>query len=280
MRKITKIIVHCSATAAGRDFSAADIDRWHRARGFNGIGYHYVVKLDGTVEKGRSESVMGAHCLGQNANSIGVCYIGGLKSDGKTPADTRTEAQKRALKSLIGDLKKRYPGATVHGHREFAAKACPCFDAAREYAAGLLGVIVLMSLLLASCSSGKRVLKEQGEMVQVAEVARREESVRIDSVLKVMEAEADSVRIGIEYEPLAQGIKRSVKVSVYGPKRRERQAQARVETRQESRAESVTVRENASAEERRSGGGAPPWLTAGILLAALGIAAWGLFRTQ
>ena len=135
MRKITEIIVHCSATPAGKDFGAADIDRWHRARGFRRIGYHYVVRLDGSVEPGRPESEQGAHCLGHNACSIGVCYIGGLASDGRTPRDTRTPAQKESLARLIADLRRRYPGVSVHGHREFAAKACPCFDAAREYAA-------------------------------------------------------------------------------------------------------------------------------------------------
>ena len=78
MRKIDSVIIHCSATKAGMDFSVADIDRWHRAQGMNGIGYHYVVRLDGTVEKGREVEVAGAHCLGWNGRSIGICYIGGL----------------------------------------------------------------------------------------------------------------------------------------------------------------------------------------------------------
>ncbi len=133
-RKITEIIVHCSATPAGRDVSAADIDRWHRARGFVQIGYHYVVRLDGSVEVGRAESKIGAHCLGHNANSIGVCYVGGCKADCTTPCDTRTPAQKSALVSLLRQLLERYPGAVVHGHRDFAAKACPSFDATAEYA--------------------------------------------------------------------------------------------------------------------------------------------------
>ena len=127
MRKICKIIVHCSATAEGRDFGAADIDRWHRERGFEMIGYHYVVRLDGRVETGRPEGRVGAHCLGHNSDSIGVCYIGGLTRKGR-PADTRTEAQRRALRALCAKLQARYRGATLHGHREFAAKACPCFD--------------------------------------------------------------------------------------------------------------------------------------------------------
>lgn len=128
MRKITKIIIHCSATPQGRHVTAKDIDSWHRARGFNSIGYHYVVLLDGTVETGRPLSTVGAHCLGQNSCSIGICYIGGLLKDCKTPADTRTPAQKQALRSLVAELKKRFPGVTLHGHCEFANKACPCFD--------------------------------------------------------------------------------------------------------------------------------------------------------
>ena len=94
MRKIDSVIIHCSATKAGMDFSVADIDRWHRAQGMNGIGYHYVVRLDGTVEKGREVEVAGAHCLGWNGRSIGICYIGGLDTNGN-PADTRTNEQKK-----------------------------------------------------------------------------------------------------------------------------------------------------------------------------------------
>lgn len=137
MRSIEKIILHCSATVQGRDFGSKDIDRWHRARGFRCIGYHYVVRLDGSVERGRGEQEIGAHCLGQNAHSLGVCYIGGLASDGKTPRDTRTPEQKRALTGLLRELKGRYPSATLHGHREFAAKACPCFDVKKEYGGGV-----------------------------------------------------------------------------------------------------------------------------------------------
>lgn len=128
MRKITKLIIHCSATPEGRDYTVADIDRWHRARGFKGIGYHYVIYRDGSVHPGRAVEVIGAHCTGQNANSIGICYIGGLAADGKTAKDTRTPAQKEALRKLVAELKTKYPGVTVHGHREFANKACPCFD--------------------------------------------------------------------------------------------------------------------------------------------------------
>lgn len=130
MRKIDKIIVHCTATPAGREVTVADVRRWHKARGFRTIGYHYLVYLDGTVHAGRRESEVGAHCLGQNARSIGVCYVGGLDAATGEPRDTRTPAQRRALRELVGSLRRRYPNATVHGHREFAAKACPCFDIA------------------------------------------------------------------------------------------------------------------------------------------------------
>lgn len=128
MRRITEIILHCAATPEGRDYTVAQIDQWHRARGFRGVGYHWVVYRDGSVHPGRPEADQGAHCTGHNAQSIGVCYIGGCAKDGKTPKDTRTTAQKAALEKLVKELLKRYPGATVHGHNEFAAKACPSFD--------------------------------------------------------------------------------------------------------------------------------------------------------
>lgn len=127
MRNITKIIVHCSATPEGRDFTVADIDKWHRQRGWQGIGYHYVVYRDGSIHEGRNIAKVGAHTSGHNANSIGVCYIGGVAADGKTPKDTRTDAQKVALRNLVKLLQKQFPNASVHGHYEFAAKACPSF---------------------------------------------------------------------------------------------------------------------------------------------------------
>ncbi len=128
MRKITKIIIHCSATPEGRDYTVADIDRWHKQRSWKGIGYHYVIYRDGSVHAGRDVEQIGAHCTGQNANSIGICYIGGMTADNKKPKDTRTPAQKAALRDLVERLRAKYPTATVHGHREFANKACPSFD--------------------------------------------------------------------------------------------------------------------------------------------------------
>ena len=132
MRTINEIICHCSATPEGRHVTVQRIRQWHLQRNFADIGYHYVVYLDGTVQKGRPLEKAGAHCKGHNAHSIGICYVGGLDRQGK-PKDTRTAAQKAALLSLIRELKQRFPRATVHGHREFANKACPCFDAKKEY---------------------------------------------------------------------------------------------------------------------------------------------------
>lgn len=132
MRQITEIIIHCSATPIGKNYTVEDIDKWHKAKGWKGIGYHYVIYLDGSVHKGRPEEEIGAHCKGHNSNSIGVCYIGGLDEFGE-PEDTRTDKQKEALIILLKALKTKYPAATIHGHREFAAKACPCFDAKEEY---------------------------------------------------------------------------------------------------------------------------------------------------
>lgn len=133
MRKITEIIVHCSATPEGRHHTVGDIRAWHKQRGFKDIGYHYVIYLDGTIHAGRDEGIVGAHCKWHNQHSIGVCYIGGVAKDMKSPKDTRTEAQKKALLQLLRQLKKKYPGARIYGHRNFAAKACPSFDAKKEY---------------------------------------------------------------------------------------------------------------------------------------------------
>ena len=126
MRKITEIIIHCSATPAGRHHTIEDLDRWHRQQGFNKIGYHYVIYLDGSVHQGRPIEEPGAHCIGHNANSIGICYIGGY-DDTFAPCDTRTPEQKESLRQLIAELQQQYPEATVHGLSEFADKSCPCF---------------------------------------------------------------------------------------------------------------------------------------------------------
>lgn len=125
---VKEIILHCSATDQGKNFHASDIDKWHRAQGWKSIGYHFVIDIDGTVELGRPCNQIGAHCSGHNGNSIGICYIGGLANG--TPADTRTEAQMRAMWTLIRTLQHAYSlnDSAVHVHNEYAAKACPCFS--------------------------------------------------------------------------------------------------------------------------------------------------------
>lgn len=138
-RYINEIIVHCSATREGRDYTVSDIRKWHTTpvskggRGWSDIGYHYVIYRDGSLHEGRDVNIVGAHCTGHNAHSIGVCYIGGCKTDGMSPKDTRTDAQKATLLSLLRELRKKYPYAKIHGHRKFANKACPSFDADEEY---------------------------------------------------------------------------------------------------------------------------------------------------
>lgn len=127
-RSISKIILHCTATPEGRDFTVDQIRQCHLARGFSDIGYHYVIYRDGSIHQGRPENVVGAHCTGQNTCSIGVCYVGGEVADGShKPKDTRTPAQRRVLRELVASLQQKYPGATVHCHYEFANKACPSF---------------------------------------------------------------------------------------------------------------------------------------------------------
>ena len=133
MREINKIIVHCSATREEGNFEVAEIRKWHLARGFSDIGYHFYIDLYGEIHKGRDISKIGAHCKGHNRNSIGICYCGGVEADGKTPKDTRTSEQRKALVAVIRTLKAMYPEAIVYSHNEFANKACPSFDATKEY---------------------------------------------------------------------------------------------------------------------------------------------------
>jgi N-acetylmuramoyl-L-alanine amidase len=132
MRKINEIFVHCSATPEGKDYTVADIDKWHKQRGFSQVGYHYVVYRDGTVHDGRPVEKVGAHARGHNRNSIGICYIGGVDGTG-TPKDTRTEEQCESIENLLYDMVEQYPGAKIRGHNEVSAKACPSFKVDEEY---------------------------------------------------------------------------------------------------------------------------------------------------
>ena len=137
MRAITLLVIHCSAVKPDQTSSAAQIDTWHRRdRHYKfGIGYHYVVRRDGSIEPGRPEWMVGAHCRNHNAHSLGICYEGGLNARGQ-PADTRTLAQKLAMVQLLEVLHRRYPKALIVGHHDLnPQKACPCFDnVAEEYA--------------------------------------------------------------------------------------------------------------------------------------------------
>ena len=138
MRSINLIVIHCSAVRPGQQSSAKDIDNWHRERvthgiHWKGIGYHYVVRRDGTVETGRNLADVGAHVVGHNKYSIGICYEGGLDAAGKA-CDTRTPEQVRALRELVERMHCYFPGAVIVGHHDLdPRKACPCYDVVKEY---------------------------------------------------------------------------------------------------------------------------------------------------
>ncbi len=141
MRNITLIAVHCTATLAGRPFNVSAIRNMHIAQGWSDIGYHKLIGLDGEIWDGRPEAAAGAHIKGHNAESLAVCYVGGIGADGR-PADTRTPAQLVALKFVLQDWSCRFPDAIIRGHRDMSPdrnrdgrvtrdewlKDCPCFD--------------------------------------------------------------------------------------------------------------------------------------------------------
>lgn len=137
MRKLDKIILHCTATPEGQDTNVEAIRKDHLRRGFSDIGYHYVIYRDGSIHEGRPIEKIGAHTTGYNTGSVGICYVGGLENKPGTPykklkpKDTRTEAQKKSMEWLIRKLMQEYPTIKeVHGHYEYANKACPSFDVA------------------------------------------------------------------------------------------------------------------------------------------------------
>lgn len=128
MRKINRIILHCSATRPSMDIGVEEITAWHKQRGFLTIGYHYVIRRDGEVEHGRPIEQVGAHCKGHNKDSIGICLVGGVTKGG-APEDNFTDDQFMSLTLLLSELRGEFgEGVTVHGHNEYANKACPCFD--------------------------------------------------------------------------------------------------------------------------------------------------------
>lgn len=139
-RTIREIIIHCTATQEGKEYTVEQIRADHKRQGWSDIGYHYVIYRDGSIHNGRDVDVIGAHCVGHNANSIGICYVGGLENKSGVPyaklkaKDTRTLRQKAALLNLLMDLRKQYPQAKIYGHHDFEPrKECPCFDAKSEY---------------------------------------------------------------------------------------------------------------------------------------------------
>ena len=135
MRKIDKLIVHCSATPEHKDFDVEDITEWHvKGNGWSDCGYHYVIKLDGEIQEARPIEKSGAHVAGVNKRSIGICYIGGMDKNMENWIDTRTLEQKESLINILQDLKQEFPDAIIYGHRDFTdKKPCPSFDAKNEY---------------------------------------------------------------------------------------------------------------------------------------------------
>jgi N-acetylmuramoyl-L-alanine amidase len=139
MRKISKIVVHCAATPPSQNIGAAQIDDWHKQRGWNGIGYHYVINREGFIQKGRPDEDVGAHVEGHNADSLGICVVGGVKEK-KNPNDKNepwvadanfTLEQYNALATLLNQLMGKYnlSKSDVYGHRDFTnLKECPSFD--------------------------------------------------------------------------------------------------------------------------------------------------------
>lgn len=141
MAKLKYLVIHCTATPEGREVSSAEIRRWHTSpspagRGWKQVGYTDMIHLDGSVERLVNnnedanvdpwEITNGAK--GYNSVSRHVVYVGGCEAHSQRPKDTRTAAQREALKKYVLDFHKRFPGVKIIGHREVAAKGCPSFD--------------------------------------------------------------------------------------------------------------------------------------------------------
>ena len=133
-RRTDYIIIHCADTYPDMDIGRVEIDRWHRARGFLEIGYHWVIRRDGTIEVGRQLSDAGAHATGYNHKSIGICMVGGMSRVDSGPEDNFRDEQWSALKHIVGQMLAKYLDAEVIGHRDVSAKACPSFDAKEWFA--------------------------------------------------------------------------------------------------------------------------------------------------
>ena len=134
MRRIDLIVIHCTASRPDQHIPMERLDKMHKAKGWKCCGYHYYITRDGQLHFGRPEEMIGAHAVGYNLHSLGVCYEGGLDEHGKSD-DTRTPAQRATLIALLRSLKVDYPDARILGHRDLpnVHKDCPCFDAITEY---------------------------------------------------------------------------------------------------------------------------------------------------
>lgn len=134
---VKHIVIHCSATPPSMDIGADEIRQWHLARGFDDIGYNYIIRRDGTVEAGRPEGAELAHAEGYNTEAIAICLVGGVNEHGG-PAANFTEAQGGTLKPFIAWMERRYPAASIIGHRDLPGvlKDCPSFSVAQFRATG------------------------------------------------------------------------------------------------------------------------------------------------
>ncbi len=184
MRSINELIWHCTATPEGREVTVAEIDLWHKQRGWNGIGYHKVVHLDGSVSNGRPIATMGAHVKGHNRGTIGYVYVGGLDKSGN-PKDTRTDAQKATMIRLSQEAVRDYGIKKISGHRDYAAKACPCFDASGEYRWIVTGIASLSVFAARFYAKGKEA--EQAKRTQEA-LKRLRERMKSDETIARMSA--------------------------------------------------------------------------------------------
>lgn len=138
LKSVDYLVVHCAATKAGMDIGVEEIRRWHRQRGWLDVGYHKIIRRDGTIEDGRPMTAPGAHARGFNHISLGICLVGGLAADGKSPENNFTDVQMDVLRELLSDLLKIYPEARIVGHRDLPKvnKACPSFDVREWYGCG------------------------------------------------------------------------------------------------------------------------------------------------
>lgn len=270
-KTIKYLMLHCSATPRDRNITAENIRSWHKLRGFNDIGYHYVVRLDGTIEEGRNIGIPGAHCLGKNKCSISICYVGGVEKDGCTPADTRTEAQKEALKQLLANLIKIFPEAEICGHREFANKACPSFDARAEYSdfrrkvlTGAIATSALILPMVTGCRSHKTVEMDSdvGKHVEAS-------TIRAHIIKRICELN-DSVGLEVDCPKVKITVNDSVKAEITAQKVKTTHVSRADETAvvKTSRADTLTYTGHAEVsgrEQRHVGSGnSVGWFVCGL----------------